>query len=56
MKIYSNVVWCVCVIFEQDISEGLFKLQVGSQRHWNLYAKSFLDYGERWSERESPLL
>lgn len=31
---------------EQDISEGLFKLQIGSQRHWNLYAKSFLKYGE----------
>jgi Golgi nucleoside diphosphatase len=29
----------------QDISEGLFKLQIGSQRHWNVYAKSFLGYG-----------
>ena len=48
---------CVCVavtrpwlvirfITLQDISEGLFKMQVGSQRHWNLYAKSFLQYGE----------
>lgn len=35
----------------QDISEGLFKLQVGSQRHWNLYAKSFLKYGHN-SARE----
>ena len=29
----------------QDISEGIFKLQIGSQRHWNIYAKSFLMYG-----------
>lgn len=29
----------------QDISEGLFKLQIGSQRHWNVYSKSFLSYG-----------
>jgi Golgi nucleoside diphosphatase len=29
----------------QDISEGLFKLQLGSQRHWNVYSKSFLSYG-----------
>ncbi|CAE7427857.1 ENTPD1 [Symbiodinium microadriaticum] len=35
----------------QDISEGLFKLQIGSQRHWNIYAKSFLKYGHN-SARE----
>ena len=29
----------------QDISEGLFKLQIGSQRHWNVYAKSYLQFG-----------
>jgi Golgi nucleoside diphosphatase len=29
----------------QDVSEGLFKLQIGSQRHWNIYTKSFLMYG-----------
>ena len=29
----------------QDISEGLFKLHIGDQKHWNLYAKSFLQYG-----------
>ena len=29
----------------QDISEGLYKLQVGSERHWNIYAKSFLQFG-----------
>lgn len=30
---------------EQDISEGLFKLQIGSQKHWNVYTKSFLQFG-----------
>mmetsp|Transcript_22590 Transcript_22590/g.33034 ORF Transcript_22590/g.33034 Transcript_22590/m.33034 type:complete len:510 (-) Transcript_22590:336-1865(-) len=35
----------------QDVSEGLFKLQIGSQRHWNVYAKSFLKYGHN-SARE----
>lgn len=29
----------------QDISEGLYKLQVGSQRHWNIYATSYLQFG-----------
>ena len=29
----------------QDISEGLFKLQLGIYEHWNLYAKSFLRFG-----------
>jgi len=29
----------------QDISEGLFKLHIGNQKHWNLYAKSYLSYG-----------
>ncbi len=29
----------------QDISDGLFKLQIGSQRHWNIYVKSFLQFG-----------
>lgn len=29
----------------QDISEGLFKLQIGSQRHWNIYAVSYLQFG-----------
>ena len=29
----------------QDISEGLFKLQLGMFEHWNLYAKSFLGFG-----------
>lgn len=35
----------------QDISEGLFKLQIGSQRHWNVYSKSYLTYGHN-SARE----
>jgi len=30
---------------EQDILSNLFKLQVGSQKHWNIYAHSFLQYG-----------
>jgi Golgi nucleoside diphosphatase len=38
----------------QDISEGLFKLQIGSQRHWNVYSKSFLSYGHN-SARERHL-
>lgn len=29
----------------QDISEGLYKLQVGSERHWNIYATSYLQFG-----------
>ncbi|CAM9196644.1 unnamed protein product, partial [Ectocarpus fasciculatus] len=29
----------------QDISEGLYKLQVGAQRHWNIYATSYLQFG-----------
>lgn len=29
----------------QDILEGLFKLQLGSQRHWNVYTRSFLQFG-----------
>jgi Golgi nucleoside diphosphatase len=29
----------------QDISQGLFKLQVGSQYHWNIYATSYLQFG-----------
>eukprot|EP01038_Epipyxis_sp_PR26KG_P015106 gene15106-20325_t len=29
----------------QDISEGLFKLQIGSQKYWNVYTKSFLQFG-----------
>lgn len=30
---------------DQDILDGLFKLQIGSQKHWNVYAKSFLEFG-----------
>jgi len=29
----------------QDISEGLYKLQIGGQKHWNVYTKSFLQFG-----------
>ena len=29
----------------QDISEGLFKFQLGGQKHWNVYTKSFLQFG-----------
>lgn len=29
----------------QDISEGLYKLQIGGHKHWNVYAKSFLTFG-----------
>jgi len=29
----------------QDISEGLFQLAIGGQKHWNLYSKSFLGFG-----------
>jgi hypothetical protein len=29
----------------QDISEGLFKLQIGAEYHWNVYTKSFLEFG-----------
>ena len=29
----------------QDISEGLYKLQIGGNKHWNVYTKSFLQFG-----------
>jgi Golgi nucleoside diphosphatase len=29
----------------QDISESLFRIQLGRQKHWNLYATSFLQFG-----------
>lgn len=29
----------------QDIPDGLYKLQLGGQKQWNLYAKSFLKFG-----------
>jgi len=29
----------------QDISENLFKLQIGGQKHWNVYTKSYLSFG-----------
>lgn len=29
----------------QDISDGLFKLQLGPYAHWNLYANSLLQFG-----------
>jgi Golgi nucleoside diphosphatase len=29
----------------QDIMEGLYKLQIGGQKAWNCYAKSFLTFG-----------
>ena len=29
----------------EDLMEGLYKLQIGGQKHWNIYAKSFLKFG-----------
>ncbi len=29
----------------QDINEGLYNLQIGGQKHWNVYTKSFLQFG-----------
>ena len=29
----------------EDIMEGLYKLQIGGQKHWNVYTKSFLEFG-----------
>lgn len=29
----------------QDISEDLYKLQIGGHKHWNVYTKSFLQFG-----------
>lgn len=34
-----------CLFSVQDVSEGLFKLQLGGQKHWNVYTKSFLQFG-----------
>lgn len=39
----------------QDISEGLFKLQLGGQKQWNVYTKSFLQFGIN-SARERHLV
>jgi Golgi nucleoside diphosphatase len=30
----------------QDILDGLYKLQIGGQREWNVYTKSFLQFGK----------
>lgn len=38
----------------QDISEGLFKLHIGAQKHWNIYTKSYLTFGQQ-SARERHL-
>lgn len=38
-----------------DISENLFKLQIGGQKHWNVYTKSFLSFGHV-SARQRHLL
>jgi hypothetical protein len=32
-------------VLSQDISENLFKLQIGGQKHWNVYTKSYLSFG-----------
>lgn len=29
----------------EDLMEGLYKLQIGGQKHWNVYTKSFLKFG-----------
>lgn len=29
----------------QDILANLFKLQIGGQKHWNVYTHSFLQFG-----------
>eukprot|EP00605_Chrysophyceae_sp_TOSAG23-4_P002174 GSChrysophyteH1.ASY1.ANO1.2404.1 assembled CDS len=29
----------------EDYMEGLYKLQIGGQKHWNVYTKSFLEFG-----------
>ena len=34
-----------CIFYFPDISENLFKLQIGGQKHWNVYTKSFLSFG-----------
>ena len=38
-----------------DISENLFRLQIGGQKHWNVYTKSFLSFGHN-SARERHFL
>jgi len=35
----------------EDILANLFKVQVGQQRHWNIYAHSFLHYGQNSARR-----
>lgn len=39
----------------QDIMEGLFKLQIGAMKHWNVYTKSYLSFGHV-SARERHLV
>ena len=31
---------------EQDILANMVKLQIGGQKHWNIYAHSFLGFGQ----------
>ena len=50
-----NVYYTICIggsstqiaffVPSMDINEGLFKLQIGGQKHWNVYTKSFLQFG-----------
>lgn len=30
---------------EEDVLANLFKLQLGNQKHWNIYTHSFLRFG-----------
>ena len=37
----------------EDYMEGLYKLQIGGQKHWNVYTKSFLQFGINSARRRS---
>ena len=36
---------------QQDVLANLFKVQLGADKHWNIYAHSFLHYGARRASR-----
>jgi Golgi nucleoside diphosphatase len=42
--IHTNLT-CSFYYYMKDVSEGLFKLQIGCHKHWNVYTKSFLQFG-----------
>ena len=47
----TTLIHSCLICIHTDISENLFRLQIGGQKHWNVYTKSFLSFGHN-SARE----